>query len=78
MELRPEEKKPVLRRGGGRVFGLKKWHVTDPEAGRALCILERVAGVLVWMREGIRSEMWLGPDYKGLVGQLQRGIWILF
>lgn len=51
MELRPEKKKPVLGTGEGRVLGQKKQHIKDPEM---VCVLERVARVLVKMREGFR------------------------
>lgn len=51
MELKPEKKKPVLGTGEGRVLGQKKQHIKDPEM---VCVLERVARVLVKMREGFR------------------------
>lgn len=41
--------------------------------GRALCVLRRIAGVLVRSRGSVRSEMWQGVDHMVLVGQLQRG-----
>lgn len=75
MELRPEKKKPVLGTGGGRVLGAEETaYINDPEV---VCVLGRVARVLVKMREGFRSEVWQGQDHMGLIGQLQRRIWIL-
>lgn len=49
------------------VLGQKKQHIKDPEM---VCVLERVAGVLVKVREGFRSEVWQGPNHMGHVGQI--------
>lgn len=67
LELRPKKKKPVLGTGEGRVLGQKKQHIKDPEM---VCVLERVARMLLKMREGLRSEVWQGPDHMGHVGQV--------
>lgn len=58
-ELRPEEKKPALRRGRGRVLAQKKQPIEkDPEVGRALCGVGGGARVLVRTKKSIRSAMW--------------------
>lgn len=65
--MRPKKKKPALGTGEGRVLGQKKQHIKDPEMVR---VLERVARMLLKMREGLRSEVWQGPAHMGHVGQV--------